>query len=486
MPHRDGPFYVIVGLGFSAVLNHLLLRTTKTGRDRVDNLPVLHIGLPDPWSDCAIDRMGQWPCLLILPKFANSQRTQKSTDFLSCNSFAEATRQELLDIATRFPNDEIRTGVVEDVSEVAGDFKVTFADVDGKRSEVTARKVDFCTGLGPPHKLTSDQVDNAVLRKEYFDEAIAPNPRRLTTAVDFLKSGSSIVADGLVCIYGDGGTSAWCVERALRSNLTKEVLWVSRKPFSADTFPSSGRNDHLVKSFSRNPKTLLPAQKLTANDSRLRLAWGYQIERLDLNAKGAVEICFLPFPLSQVQSYVDHRGNDLGSLKFRDFSQVVVSIGQTHAEGRGCLEQLTKNVMRKKHPLASHTGLLAGFADDPTHEHARVRILGPAITGVAKEFPSAFYDALTAYTGTLARQADGAQIVTGALSVAQANGFFCQGRPNTNINTADLADLKQLGVDSAVATNLIFDRRQRVEPFTELPRESQLANLKLYYGDRDP
>lgn len=486
MSQENGPFYVIVGLGFSAVLNHLLLRTTDAGRKRVGSLPILHIGLPDPWAGYAVSRMGQWPCLLVLPEFADRYETLNSVDFLSCESFARATEQELRDILARFPKGEVRAGIVEAVSRVSGDFKVTFVDATGRRCHAIAQKIDFCAGLGPARKLKTTQVTGASLREEYFDETIAPNPRRIMTAVDFLKKRTKIAKGAAICIYGDGGTAAWCVERALRSNLTKEVLWVSRTRFSADTFPPSERNDHLVASFTRDAKTLSPPYRITPVDPRLRLGLGYEIAHLNLKTSGLIEISFQPYPLSPTRTSADYRSADLTPLSLQSFNQVVVSIGQTDGEGRGCLDQLTKNVMRKKYDISSHTGLLTGFADDASPEHSRIRILGPAITRIAKRYPSASGNALAAYRETLCRQADGAEIPPGALSIARVNGFLGGTRANTNINTADLADLKQLSIDETIARKLISGRRQRVEPFIQLPPEPQLASLELYYGYRAP
>ncbi len=43
-------YYVIIGQGPAAVINHTTLRQSKAGKQRLGDLPVLHIGFADPWS----------------------------------------------------------------------------------------------------------------------------------------------------------------------------------------------------------------------------------------------------------------------------------------------------------------------------------------------------------------------------------------------------------------------------------------------------
>jgi hypothetical protein len=486
MANGDRPSYVIIGLGFSAVLNHLLLRSTQKGSDRLGGLPVLHIGVPDPWGNYAIDQMGQWPALLSLPGFSYHHRDQGLETFLPCSSFATATEQELNRLKDKFPGDGIKHGIVEDVEMAADNFRIHYRDRTDQRLDVIAEKIDFCAGLGPPKKLKIPQVKGAGLRQEYFEATMAPAPRRLLTAGEFLDKSRLVSTGTTICVYGGGGTTAWCVERALAS-AAKEVVWVSREPLGADEFPPSGRNDNLVMKFSRDPETFAPLGELRPSGPRLRLACGYQIEYLNLAGNNQVEVHFQPFDESPVRSNRDFQGNDLGPLTSLTFDQVVVSIGSDYGEGPGCLKQLTSKVMKKKHPIESYSGSLAGLADDPTPERSRLRILGPAVNVVLKSDPSIERSAdnliarLGEYRNTLARQADGALIVTGALQVAQANGFLGNHKPNSNINTAQLYDFDRLGIDEITAENLLVARRQQVVPFNKLPKDPHLASLQLFY-----
>lgn len=67
-------FYVIVGRGPAATINHTTLLQSDWGRDRTDRseagkLPVLHIGFSNPWSAFFSHGMGQPTYLLSLPGF---------------------------------------------------------------------------------------------------------------------------------------------------------------------------------------------------------------------------------------------------------------------------------------------------------------------------------------------------------------------------------------------------------------------------------
>lgn len=62
-------YYVIVGRGPGAVMNHTTLRGSQWGRDRIGDLPVMHIGFNNPWPHYVAHGMGQVPFLLTMPGF---------------------------------------------------------------------------------------------------------------------------------------------------------------------------------------------------------------------------------------------------------------------------------------------------------------------------------------------------------------------------------------------------------------------------------
>ncbi len=486
MSHEEGPHYVIVGRGFSAVLNYRLLRSTSAGRERVGALPILNIGLTDPWAGYAIERMGQWPGLLTLPGLADQQVNEDQMAFLPRSAFAGATRNAFQSTADVFKDDRVLAGTVERVSPLTptGQFEVTGTDESGKAFKAIAEKIDFCVGPGLQRKLETRKVGDPALVEEYLNETIAPDPRRLMTGVDFLKHGRRSPPKGAICVFGNGGTGAWCVELALKSD-ARSVTWVSREPFKKDTFPPSRCNDDLVGPFDRD-ESFDPVQELTPRDGRLTLACGVDIDRVERTAEG-VRVLFRNFGIPTTQTYVDHAGNDLGSLKSGTYDQVIISIGQTCDEGRGCLDRLTQEAMRKKFPIGSHhegrwRPWLVGFSDSKEAQESRVRILGPAAAKISPRFPGDLRDRLLEYEATFARQAIGAQVATGALSVAYANGYF-ETKPNSNINTAHSYDLERLGIDGKSAVDLLTLRRRQIEPFTQIPPDLEMLEemLELHY-----
>jgi len=68
-------YYVIVGFGPAAVMNHTTLRWSQWGRDRIGTLPVMHIGFANPWPSYVVHGMGQVPFLLTMPGFGRQPNT---------------------------------------------------------------------------------------------------------------------------------------------------------------------------------------------------------------------------------------------------------------------------------------------------------------------------------------------------------------------------------------------------------------------------
>ncbi|HMS43426.1 MAG TPA: hypothetical protein PKE69_24565, partial [Pyrinomonadaceae bacterium] len=62
-------YYVIVGRGPAAIINHTTLRQTEFGKKRIAGLPVMHVGFANPWTKYMHHGMGQPPYLLNLPGF---------------------------------------------------------------------------------------------------------------------------------------------------------------------------------------------------------------------------------------------------------------------------------------------------------------------------------------------------------------------------------------------------------------------------------
>lgn len=486
MQDRDGPFYLIIGLGFSAILNHTLLRRTPAGIARLNGLPILHVGLPDPWGIYDIDSMGQWPSLLCLPKFGDQHKPEAPDRFLSPVAFARATTNELKALENDFHNDSTEPGLVQKIVQKGGRFEVSLI---GPRTSIIADKIDVCTGPGISKKLTPEKVEGDDLRREYLDGPTGPGPRRLISGEEFLNRNTLIPPASEICVCG-GGIGAWCVERALKSKSIRRVVWVSRE-LSDGAFPPSKRNDDLVSGLVRDGRNVRPEKIVRPNDPLLTIALAYEVEKVTSAANGKLEVRFSKYAGPTPRSHLDHLGQDLGELDPQLFDQVVIAIGQEIREPM-FLEELTEPGMPELHPIfrypdeksrrtAAETNVIVGFCDHPDPQQSRIRILGPAARALPDRL---FLDQkwkLNEYEKTLARQAHGSQIPSGALAVAWANGFFGRGNPNRNINTADSDELMQLGMPEAEADGFVEQRKDRTEPFNELPPELDGRNLDYQY-----
>src|SRR5438270_7517202 len=64
-------YYVIIGRGPMAVVNHRTLLESEWGRARLGNYPVIHVGFPNPWPRYLRHGLGQPNHLLSFPAFRN-------------------------------------------------------------------------------------------------------------------------------------------------------------------------------------------------------------------------------------------------------------------------------------------------------------------------------------------------------------------------------------------------------------------------------
>jgi hypothetical protein len=84
-------YYVIVGWGFSAITNHVML---AAGGRLKGKPPVLHIGGPEPWGQYHPMPMGQWPSLLAPPGFAPISPSAPPYACLPSTAFAASLQSE--------------------------------------------------------------------------------------------------------------------------------------------------------------------------------------------------------------------------------------------------------------------------------------------------------------------------------------------------------------------------------------------------------
>ncbi|MEZ5426527.1 MAG: hypothetical protein R2747_09700 [Pyrinomonadaceae bacterium] len=83
-------YYVIIGCGTAAVVNHTTLRQTIWGKKRIGDLPVMHIGFKDPWFHYYTHGMGQPPYLLTMPGY--HQRPSQKMDVFDANPGCRSDR----------------------------------------------------------------------------------------------------------------------------------------------------------------------------------------------------------------------------------------------------------------------------------------------------------------------------------------------------------------------------------------------------------
>lgn len=199
-------YYVIIGCGTAAVVNHTTLRQTEWGKDRIGTLPVMHIGFKDPWSHYYRHGMGQPPYLLTMPGYHTrpsqvEENTHEKNPGCLSTVFAKCTENEWNLLWDKYHTENKTTSKFEHIEgwvaliqkkdeplpstavtnvleklrdneeldltettlkeKLEEEFKTTEADYrlaiivpeseeEGKLRFVYAKKIDICTGAGRP------------------------------------------------------------------------------------------------------------------------------------------------------------------------------------------------------------------------------------------------------------------------------------------------------------------------------------------------
>ena len=276
--NRIETYYVIIGCGTAAILNHTTLRQSKWGRKRIGILPVLYIGGEDPWLHYHEHAMGQPPYLLPLPGYQNQPRSGDvygRTSRYSSRSFAGNNRKEFDRLKERYkrykgvdwknawvaaiesPDKDAKGSITElekvglrSVKDIKG-APTTLSDMFGKewykgggphnkpryrlllvhpdeRLEwVYARYVDICSGAGRmsvlPIKGTDPNADPPVYQQartkywkppEKWEDSDKLEERKVVHGMDGLREETVWKPTDRVCVYGGGGIGLNQVERA--------------------------------------------------------------------------------------------------------------------------------------------------------------------------------------------------------------------------------------------------------------------------------
>lgn len=255
-------YYVIVGRGPMAVVDHRTLLGSAWGVGRIDGRTILHVGAPNPWPRYLRHGLGQPNHLLSFPGFVHQPSAagpQNTVDggldsqyFGQCISqeFAALEHVETAEEWVALIQSRNAPGVV-DVrirdEEEGGD--VVYAAVDARRNDpwpdfqdddapyrlclydpdtevarwVYAAAIDICTGPGrpnvyPPTGGDTDESRGARtppwLRPEAWILVPRWRDRRVLNGVDAIRDEVQWNADERVCVTAGGGVGLNAAEKA--------------------------------------------------------------------------------------------------------------------------------------------------------------------------------------------------------------------------------------------------------------------------------
>ncbi len=261
-------YYVIIGCGLAAVLNHTTLRQAKKGKDRLAHpttkdvtLPVMHLGFEDPWGNYHAHGMGQPPYLLTMPGYHDrpSPDADKSAirSGMRSTEFAGITKKEwdLLRDKFKFEHREawaaviqprgegekgktIDANVLKDLEEegLSGaqvnqqlgkkypdsypPYRILVVSPEQKLDLVYAHKIDICVGAGRPTIPKPSESAESCWggRTQLWVPPSKWNPatagRRVVNAPEALCRQTPWTSAERMCVFGAGGIGLNMVERA--------------------------------------------------------------------------------------------------------------------------------------------------------------------------------------------------------------------------------------------------------------------------------
>jgi len=254
------PYYVIIGRGYTAVVNHATLLQSDYGKKRINGYKVLHIGYRDPWLTYANHEMNQNGHLMVLPGF-KSQHDGKmfKGEWLWSADFAKVTDQEMTETVKAErkrgyePRAHFRAHVVKIEKDETVGYRIHTVSTDGYiHRPIHAAKIDICTGPGQSRLYDSNRVkmDDSLWHQYRQPPPVERQwcPRICTSGVYMRQTIE--VTDGSVCVIGGGPAGIQAVERALGIDRgggnASEVLWVGNGLLNG-AFNAGGRFDELAR-----------------------------------------------------------------------------------------------------------------------------------------------------------------------------------------------------------------------------------------------
>ena len=236
-----------------------------------------------------------------------------------------------------------------------------------------------CGGPGPAKDLPKGVSIDPNLVSEYRTGSHSYTPwPRLVNGERYLSVSPAEPTNGSICVVGGGPTAAWCVEHSQARGNT--ILWLSRDSLNS-AFVSSRRNDSLVAGRIRRP--LVNGEHTVEGPLKPRnattiFAEGFEPSTLGVLSNNKVRVYFQPITGAKSR-YVNLHGRQ-AYPSFRDFDQVVYSIGQItdpldpRSWANLLVPVLKGAIARKKHLIRDRNHRVVGLQS----EDSRVRVLGAA------------------------------------------------------------------------------------------------------------
>lgn len=302
-------FYVIVGRGPMAVVNHSTLRKSDFGTKRIGEAKVLHLGFPNPWPKYLAHGLGQPNYLLSLPGFTPQNQPSaalgketldgglNSQYFGACvdKEYAELSREfsdsieparpvwvaliqrksdlrvpeKLATLATELGANGKRGGGKEILKrvELAAAVKWNHSTaayrllvLNPAKEDVThiyATAIDICTGPGRPKVDSPDKTDLRALELARTPPWLPPETwtleqpwvgRRVLNGVEAIHDDLRWTKDERICVTAGGGVGLNAAEKARGNKCFLD--WFGRSGLMIPIF-----NNPRNLTFLRDPET---------------------------------------------------------------------------------------------------------------------------------------------------------------------------------------------------------------------------------------
>jgi hypothetical protein len=520
------PVYAIIGMGYSAIVNHSTLRLSDWGKARIAGMEVVHVHEGDPWPDYVDHGMGQWSDLLTLPGYFTQQFG--GAFYLMSSKFGGATSTEAGRVTSE-PNVRLIRGRVESIKyKKVGKAKKFAIEIPGSPTLI-ADYVDVCPGPGAM-RLT-ERTKSKGTAKEFskremmfddvlYEEYSKPAPtspekkiRRVVGAQTYLNK--NIVANvPRACIFGAGPLSGSCIERAHKAGVD-EIYWIAASSPLNRSFAPGLRYDDLARLEKDQP---LPRRRAPlGNDvllyparTNVRFGEGFKIWRVSTAKKGRIQLEFVSgSPRGRkgprFVDPTDSKRKEPGDLVC---DQLIISSGSQDGDDEpGSAAYLTKHIRKDegnrftllkpvpaRYKVPGIGQVTVGLRSKD--KDIKFRLLGTAgLTHADREKEDeddAIPSKLALWELSLPAQAHVARVgvTISAACVAQANGFF-QKNANDCVNIAHTGELWTVwGNENGLAISRA--RNQRIDPFTKVrgsPDDKDHPLPKMddgYYSYRPP